>query len=68
MRARSTSDGADFCTFELSFPRSFQRQRRCRDQSLVAGDPRVAVGLFSNESASWQRGDWISDRGSARDS
>jgi hypothetical protein len=60
-------DGADFYAVELSCSRSFQRQRRCRDRSPVAVDPRVVVGHFGNESASWQRGNRNSDRGSAGD-
>ena len=31
-------------------------------------DPRVAVGPFGNESASWQRDNRISDGGGAEDS
>ncbi len=55
VRARPAADWVVLCVIELSFPRSFQRQRMCRDRNLVAGEPRVATSLFGNESASWQR-------------
>ena len=45
-------DGADFYAVELSYSRSFQRQRRYCDRSPVAVGPRVAVGHFGDESAS----------------
>ena len=68
MRARPVSESAVFCVVESSVSRSFQRYRQCRDRSLRTTDPRVAVGLFGNESASWQRDNRISDGGSAGDS
>ena len=68
MRARPASDEVDSCAIELSFPRSFQWLRRCRDQSPGAADPRVAVCPFGNELASWQRGDRILNGGSTGDS
>ena len=68
VRVRLASNEFDSCIVELSFLRSFQRRRRCRDRSLGAADPRVAVCPFGNESAFWQRGDRISNGGSARDS
>jgi hypothetical protein len=64
--AREGASGVEwavFCAVESSFPRAFQRYRMCRDRSPVAADPRVAVGPFGDESASWQRGDRISDGG-----
>jgi hypothetical protein len=39
--ARPASDEVDSYTVGSSFSRSFQRRRRCRDQSPVAGEPRV---------------------------
>jgi hypothetical protein len=59
---------AVFCSVELSVSRAFQRYRRCLDQSPRTANPRVAVGPFGYESASWQRDDRISDRGGAEDS
>jgi hypothetical protein len=61
-------ESAVSCAVESSVPRAFQRYRRCNDQSPVTSDPRVAVGPFGDESASWQRDDRISDRGGAGDS
>ena len=55
MAARSTSDEVDSCAVGSCFPRSFQRQRICRDRSSVAREPRVAASSFGEESASWQR-------------
>ena len=55
VRACPMSDWAVFCLVESSFLRSFQRQRMCCDQSLVAGEPRVAASPFGDESTSWQR-------------
>ena len=68
VRVRLASDEFDSCVVELSFLRSFQRRRRCRDRSLGAADPRVAVCPFGDESASWQSGDQISNRDNAGDS
>ena len=39
--ARPGSDEDDSCAVGLSFSRSFQRRRICRDQSSVAGEPRI---------------------------
>jgi hypothetical protein len=52
VRARPASDEVDSCAVELSFPRSFQRRRRCGDRSQGAADPRVVVCPFGDESAS----------------
>ena len=52
---RPAADWAVFCVVESSFPRSFQRQRMCRDRSPVAREPRVAASSFGEESTSWQR-------------
>jgi hypothetical protein len=41
--ARPASDEVDSCAVGSCFPRSFQRRRRCRDRSLVAGEPRVTA-------------------------
>jgi hypothetical protein len=68
VRACSVSESVVSCVVESSVARAFQRYRRCRDRSPVAADPRVAVGPFGDESASWQRDDRISDVGSAGDS
>ena len=43
-----------FCAVESSVPKAFQRYRRCNDRSPGTLDPRVAVGPFGNESASWK--------------
>ena len=59
---------AVFCAVESRISRAFQRYRQCLDQSSGMADPRVAVGPFGNESASWQRDDRISDGGGAEDS
>ena len=48
--------------------RAFQRYRQCLDRSPGTADLRVAVSPFGDESASWQRDDWISDRRGAGDS
>jgi hypothetical protein len=68
VRARPVSESAVFCAVESSVSRSFQRYRWCRDRSPRTTDPRVAVGLFGDESASWQGDNRISDGGSAGDS
>ena len=68
VRARLVSKSALFCAVESSVLRAFQRYWRCRDWSPPAADPRVAMGPFGDESASWKFDDWISDGGSARDS
>jgi hypothetical protein len=62
------SESAVSCAVESSVPRAFQRYRRCNDRSPGTSDPRVAVGPFGDESASWQRDDRISDGGGAGDS
>ena len=62
------SEVAVFCAVESRILRSFQRYRRCLDRSPGTADPRVAVGPFCDESASWQRDDRILDRRGARDS
>ena len=66
--ARPVSKAAIFCAVESRILRAFQRYRRCLDRSPGTADPRVAVGLFGDESASWQRDDRISDRRGAGDS
>jgi hypothetical protein len=48
-----TSYWVDSCAVGSRFSRSFQRLQRCRDRSPVAGELRVAVSLFGDESASW---------------
>ncbi len=68
MRARPTSESAVFCAVESIISRSFQRYRRCLDRSPGTADPRVAMGPFGDESASWQRDNRISDRRDAGDS
>jgi hypothetical protein len=68
VRARPVSESVVFCAFESSVSRAFQRHRWCCGQSSRMADLRVAVGPFGDESAFWQRDDWISDWGGARDS
>ena len=62
------SKAAVFCAVKSRILRAFQRCRRCLDLSPGTADPRVAVGPFGDESASWQRDDRISDKRGARDS
>jgi hypothetical protein len=62
------SKAAVFCAVESRISRAFQQYRRCLDRSPGTADPRVAVGHFGDESVSWQRDDWISDRRGAGDS
>ena len=62
------SESVVFCVVESNVSRAFQRYWRCHDRSLVTVDPRVAVGPFGDESASWQRDDQISNGGSVGDS
>ena len=62
------SKAAVFYAVESRISRSFQQYRRCLDRSSGTADPRVAVGPFGDESASWQRDDRISDRRGAGDS
>ena len=66
--ARPMSKAAIFCVVESRILRAFQRYWRCLDRSPGTADPRVAVGPFGDESASWQRDDRISDRRGAGDS
>ena len=68
VRARPVSKAAVFCVVESRISRAFQRYWRCLDQSSGMADPRVAVGPFGDESASWQRDDWILDTRGAEDS
>ena len=68
VRARPVLKSAVFCFVESIISRAFQRYRRCLDRSPGTADPRVAVGPFGDESASWQRDDRISDRRGAGDS
>jgi hypothetical protein len=71
VRARPVLESAFFFFFfavESSISRAFKRYRWCRDRSPGMADPRVAVGPFGNESASWRRDDRISDGGGAEDS
>ncbi len=60
--------GLFFCAVESSISRAFQRYWWCRDQSPTTANPRVTVGTFGDESASWQRNYRISDGGNAGDS
>ena len=68
VRARPVANTAVFCAVESIILRAFQRYRRCLDRSSETADPRVAVGPFGDEAASWQRDDRISDRRGAGDS
>ena len=52
---RPASVEVDSCTVGSYFPRSFQRRRRCCDQSLVAREPRVMAPEL-----------WAARRGSSR--
>jgi hypothetical protein len=62
------SKSAVFYAVESKISRAFQRYWRCLDRSLGTADPKVAVGPFGDESASWQCDDRISDRRGAGDS
>jgi hypothetical protein len=68
VRAHPVSKAAVFCALESGISRAFQRYRRCLYRSPGTADPRVVVGPFGDESASWQRDDQISDRRGAGDS
>ena len=68
VRARPVANTAVFCAVKSIILRAFQRNRRCLDRSPETADPRVAVGPFGDEAASWQRDDRISDRRGAGDS
>jgi hypothetical protein len=68
VRARPVSKATVFCSVESRILRAFQRYRRCLDRSPGKADPRVAVGPFGDESASWQRDYRISDMRGAGDS
>ena len=56
MAARPGSDEDESCAVGSSFSRSFQRLWMCRDQSLVAGEPRITVPeLWAARGGAWRR-------------